>query len=66
MEQNFSIKKIHACSLSIKKALKWCAFAFKNRQLISKVQSATLRWAVRRRVRSLGSEAEGAFLVASP
>lgn len=38
-EQIFSIKKLHACSLSIKQTFKWCAFTFKNRQLISEAQS---------------------------
>lgn len=39
--RSFQLKKLHACSLSIKKkTVKWYAFTFKNRQQISNVQSA--------------------------
>lgn len=45
----FQLKKLHACSLSIKKTLKWCAFTLKNRQLISNIQrtvfSGGVTWA---------------------
>lgn len=29
--RSLQLKKLHACSLSVKKTFKWCAFAFKNR-----------------------------------
>lgn len=61
--RSFQLKKLHACSLSIKKTFKWCAFTFKNRQLISNVQSTIFLVGVMQESENYDEESRGAAII---
>lgn len=60
--RSFQLKKLHACSLSIKKTFKGCAFTLKNRQLISNAQSSRLSVGVLEARENSDEESRGAAI----